>query len=84
MPLDVVPASPFIVLKGMAQVTVVVRKGKKKKEKKVASGVDIFLLIRRERSTLQREDAMGVELLASPSTSTTCQGHALLYARLYR
>jgi hypothetical protein len=40
----------------------------KEKNKKVASGAAIFLLIRHEQFTLKCRDTMGVELLASPST----------------
>jgi hypothetical protein len=49
-PHDVASASPFIVPKGRARVTFVVKVkwGKDEREKKVALGVAVFLLIRRE------------------------------------
>jgi hypothetical protein len=54
--LDVALASPFIVSKGMARVTFVVKgkmgKRRKRKTKKVASGAAVFLLIRREQLPL--------------------------------
>jgi hypothetical protein len=51
--LDVAPASPFIVPKGRARVTFVVKKSEmgkdeREKQKKVALGVTVFLIIRRE------------------------------------
>jgi hypothetical protein len=54
--LDVAPASPFIVPKGRARGYNYGKKVKgektKEKNKKVASGVAVFLLIRREQFTL--------------------------------
>jgi hypothetical protein len=60
-------------------------KGKKMKEKNkmVASGVAVFLLIRHEQLTLQHRDAMGVKLLTSLSTSATRCGHALTCVLLH-
>jgi hypothetical protein len=62
MPLVVAPASPFIVSKGRAQVTFVVKKMRweKTKEKKVASGVVVFLLIWWEQFPLERRDVMAL------------------------
>jgi hypothetical protein len=56
----------------------------KKKNKKVASGEAVFLLIWHEQFALQLGDAMGIELLASRSIGATCYGHALTCAILYR
>jgi hypothetical protein len=56
MPCDAMPASPFIVSKGRARVTLVVtrrnRKRQNRKTKKVASGVTVFLLIQQEQFSL--------------------------------